>query len=271
MTSPPRPVSISSGSRPMRIVAAAAVRRQVARAAAAPSRSEIIPRGNAERRPGRRSASPARLSAKMIPIAPAAFARYAFEANVQKPRETSAIEPLERAGGQRARPAFEVRRRAAEVAVDGLAVGAGDRRRRRRASGRSRPRRRRVGRRRSVERDLLAAAGAPATVTVSAGAKTCVFETAATVIASGAVPGEPTEPSPKSSRSLPAEITGTTPAAATLSDGLDERVVRRVDLGPAAGEVDHVHAVGDGGLERRDDLRRVGDVRRRGVGTLKTR
>ncbi len=40
--------------------------------------------------------------------------------------------------------------------------------------------------------------------------------TAATVIASGAEPGEPTVPSPKSLRSFPAAITGTTPAAATL-------------------------------------------------------
>jgi hypothetical protein len=43
-----------------------------------------------------------------------------------------------------------------------------------------------------------------------------VFEDAATVIAAGAVPGEPTVPRPKSSRSFPAAITGTTPAAATL-------------------------------------------------------
>src|SRR5581483_4355139 len=46
--------------------------------------------------------------------------------------------------------------------------------------------------------------------------KKCELVTAATVIASGAVPGEPTVPNPKSSRSLPAAITGTTPAAATL-------------------------------------------------------
>ncbi len=36
------------------------------------------------------------------------------------------------------------------------------------------------------------------------------------MIASGAVPGEPMLPSPYSSRELPAEITGTTPAAETL-------------------------------------------------------
>jgi len=58
--------------------------------------------------------------------------------------------------------------------------------------------------------------GAPARSRSSAGEKTCVFDTAATEIASGAVPGEPADPRPKSSRSLPAAITGTTPAAATL-------------------------------------------------------
>ena len=36
------------------------------------------------------------------------------------------------------------------------------------------------------------------------------------MIASGATPGEPTVPAPKSSRSLPAAITGTTPAATTF-------------------------------------------------------
>ena len=53
-------------------------------------------------------------------------------------------------------------------------------------------------------------------VTVSAGAKTCEFDVAATEIASGAVPGEPALPRPKSSRSLPAAITGTTPASAVF-------------------------------------------------------
>jgi hypothetical protein len=43
-----------------------------------------------------------------------------------------------------------------------------------------------------------------------------VFDVAATVTASGAVPGEPTVPRPNWSRSLPAEMTGTTPASATL-------------------------------------------------------
>ena len=46
-------------------------------------------------------------------------------------------------------------------------------------------------------------------------------------------------------------------------DRLVHRVVRRVGLRPAAGEVDHVHAVGDRRLEGVDDLRRVGLVTER--------
>ena len=41
---------------------------------------------------------------------------------------------------------------------------------------------------------------------------TCPFATAPTLIASGEVAGDPAVPRPKKSRSLPAEITGTTPA-----------------------------------------------------------
>ena len=43
-------------------------------------------------------------------------------------------------------------------------------------------------------------------------------------------------------------------------DRLDERVVRRIDLRAAAGEVDHVHAVSHGCLECGDDLGCVRDV-----------
>ncbi len=74
------------------------------------------------------------------------------------------------------------------------------------------------------------------------------------------MPGEPAEPSPKSSRSFPAAITGHDAGGGDVVNRLDERVVGRVDLRPAAREVDHVHAVADGGLEGRDDLRRVRDV-----------
>jgi hypothetical protein len=63
---------------------------------------------------------------------------------------------------------------------------------------------------------FASSAGAPGERTDRTGEKTCVFDVAATVIASGAVPGEPTVPIPNSSRSFPAEMTGTTPASATL-------------------------------------------------------
>ena len=45
--------------------------------------------------------------------------------------------------------------------------------------------------------------------------------------------------------------------------GLDERIVRRIDLRPSAGKVDHVHAVLYRGFERCDDLGRVRDVAER--------
>ena len=44
--------------------------------------------------------------------------------------------------------------------------------------------------------------------------------TAPTVIALGVAPGEPTDPRPNSSKSLPAETTGTTPARAAASSAL---------------------------------------------------
>src|SRR2546430_17721693 len=62
----------------------------------------------------------------------------------------------------------------------------------------------------------ICVSGALGVVTESAGAKMGLFVTAATVIAAGAVPGDATLPRPKSSRSFPAAITGTTPAAAVL-------------------------------------------------------
>jgi hypothetical protein len=45
-------------------------------------------------------------------------------------------------------------------------------------------------------------------------------ETAPTVIASGVAAGDPTEPRPNSSKSFPAEITGTTPARAAAPSAL---------------------------------------------------
>src|SRR6266516_702404 len=52
---------------------------------------------------------------------------------------------------------------------------------------------------------------------IRSGGKPRPLVEAATVIAFGAFPGEPTEPLPKSSKSLPAAIAGTTPASAAPS------------------------------------------------------
>jgi hypothetical protein len=74
--------------------------------------------------------------------------------------------------------------------------------------------------------------GAPGATTRNGGANTCSFDTAATEMASGAVPGEPAVPSPKSSRSFPAAITGTTPAAATLRTASTSGSVAGSDIVP---------------------------------------
>ena len=55
---------------------------------------------------------------------------------------------------------------------------------------------------------------------ISSGGPVSLSVDAATVIASGALPGEPTVPRPPSSNSLPAAMTGTTPAAAASSIAL---------------------------------------------------
>ncbi len=110
--------------------------------------------------------------------------------------------------------------------------------------------------------------------TDSDGPKTCAFATAPTLIASGAVAGDPAVPRPKKSRSLPAEMIGTTPARTTFVDRLDEDVRARIGLRATAGEVDDVHPVAHGSLERGDDLRavrRAATSERRRSGTLKTR
>ena len=83
----------------------------------------------------------------------------------------------------------------------------------------------------------------------------CEFAVAPTLIASGAVAGEPAVPRPKKSRSFPAEITGTTPARTTFATAGISASVLGIRLRATAREVDDVHAVGNGRLERRDDLR----------------
>ena len=161
-------------------------------------------------------ASPARLSERMSPIAPAALAWSALFTNGQRPRWASAITPSSEwagsvplsearlpVGPQRWRstgfpsvPTIEPTSTSvwsAEPQDEGAGIDAAP-----------------------MNGIPWSTLGAPGAVTSSDAPNTCVFDTAATEIASGAVPGEPAEPLPKSSRSFPAAITGTTPAAATL-------------------------------------------------------
>ena len=152
----------------------------------------------------------------MSPAAPAWAARTAFDWNVQCPRVISAKEPASEPRGSGFVPAFGFRPIPQSWVGTGwpfvpvIAVtstsersdwphseGAPS------ASGLN-------GMRRTD-------AGAVGTLTASAGANTCVLEVAATPIASGAVDGEPVEPKPKSSRSLPADATTTTPARVTFA------------------------------------------------------
>ena len=188
------------------------------------------------------------------------------------PRETSATTPAsERAGRVEERGSFGSEPVLPQsVTLDRLAVCAGDR---------PDVHQRLVGvlpGRGNVEvvgeRHVLDAGGGARAASPSApGAKTWRLEDAATEIADGALLGDPTEPSPKSSRSFPAEITGTTPAAATFSSAWDQRVARRVGLGASAREVDHVHAVVHGGLEGEHDLGRERVEPAGQDGTLNTR
>ncbi len=217
VTIPLRPVWISSGL--FWPVARKVVRPACASMNArrlAPSRSEIIPPGMASNS-GMKFASPKRLSTKMTPVPPACWIRSTFESKVQPPRETSATRPPSEPGGSvdfvpsfGSKPAGAHSCRSTGCPSVPVIVPTS-------CSSWSnccQP----GGTWRLYENGMCwAFAGAPAAVSVISGPKTCRFETAATEIASGALLGEPTEPRPKSSRSFPAEITGTTPAAATLS------------------------------------------------------
>ncbi len=168
----------------------------------APSRSEIVPPGMPKPK-GTAVGSPARSSASSRPTAPAWEALRPFASNEQPPRVASAIAPASDLAGSvvphswrpTGRPSVplivptSITCWSALTHAGGIAPGAG-------TNG--------IG---------PMAAGA---TSVRALVKTWLFAVAATLMASGAVEGEPTVPSPKRSRSLPAEMTGTTPALTTL-------------------------------------------------------
>ena len=162
-------------------------------------------------------ASPERLSTSTRPIAPATCARAAFETNVHVPREASAIDPRSDPGGSVPGPPFglsggpqSLRSTGAPFVPTIVPTSTSAWSTIAQPCGVSLPPAGWNGSRRTL-------AGAPAATTRNAGEKTCVFEVAATEIPSGAVPGEPAVPRPNSSRSFPAEMTETTPAAATLA------------------------------------------------------
>ena len=199
----------------------------------APSRGRRSRRGTraAARRRGRRSsrpeaaswtgiafASPARLSTSTIPIAPAAFAR----ARLRDERAVAARDERDRAG-RASRPAagsarvVRVRRRAAEVAVDRLCRPCRRSSRRRRACWSVAPQAAGVcrrPRRRTGSRCRLA--GAPGTVTERGREDVRVRDGGdRDRVRRGARRADRAERRSRRGR-CPAEITGTTPAAATL-------------------------------------------------------
>src|SRR5688572_32934180 len=141
-------------------------------------------------------ASPGRLSTTTMPIAPAAFTRAALSANVQEPRETSAIAPASEPAGRGEAPPSRLpggpqrlRGTGARLTPSTVPTSTSGWSEVAQAAGVSSPALRANG-------TGVTEAGASGAITLSAGAKTCEFESAATEIASGAVPGEPAEPSP---------------------------------------------------------------------------
>ena len=84
--------------------------------------------------------------------------------------------------------------------------------------------------------------------------RACPLETAATEIASGRRSRRADGAEAELVAVVPGSDHGDDACRGDVPDGLDERVVRGVGLRAAAGEVDHVHPVGDRGLEGGDDL-----------------
>ena len=94
--------------------------------------------------------------------------------------------------------------------------------------------------------------------------------TAAAVIALAALPGDETVPSPKLVVVVPGGDHGHDAGVGCGVDRGDDEVAARLDLGLAEREVDHVHAVADGGLDPGGDLRSVAVEPEAAVGTVST-
>jgi hypothetical protein len=179
--------------------------------------SEIVPPLRLEK--NENVGSPGRFSETIIPIAPAASARAAFVSYWQPPRATSAIAPRSDPVGSVASQSSRLTgcpfvpvivptstRRWFVVVHPGGTLSVGT-------------------------NAILPGETAGETMEIES-PKTCAFETEPTLIASGAVPGDPTVPRPKKSRSFPADTMGTTPARATLAIAGISASVRGSDWGP---------------------------------------
>ena len=194
MTTPLRPVARSCGPLPIRAVVRPPRPARKARSCW-PSRSAIIPPRTSSCT-GIGFASPGRLSTTTIPTPPASFTRALLSAKVQVPRETSAIAPFSEparsgvgppsrfpGGPQRSRgtgwPFVPTSVPTSTSCWSEFAQAAGV-----------------FGPAVRTNGIRVSGSGVPGAVTDRAGAKTCEFESAATEIASGALPGEPAEPTP---------------------------------------------------------------------------
>ncbi len=258
MTTLGRSVGRSSGSLPTLIGARPA---RVARYARSwvPSRSAIMPPGTASSI-GMPLASPGRLSTTTMPTPPAARTRLAFRANVQSPRDTSAIAPRSEPAGSGVRPPSRLPGGPQSLRGTGRAVDTDDRpdvdellvarppavRRRRpvrpeeRDSGQAR---RRIGRRQAKSRreDLGVRERRDGDRVRCGTGRAGRAEAVLVAVVAGRDDGHDA-------------------GRGDVADGLDHRVALRIGLRTSAREVDDVHAVADGGLEGSDDLGGVADV-----------
>ena len=208
---PPRPGCSSCFANENRTAALPPTPRRKSRSRA-PSRSEIVPAGMSS---AIVSASPERLSTSTIPTAPPYSARISFETSAHPPRKTSAIVPLSdergrvvssafgcwtpQSCGSTGRPSVPVTEPTSTTVWSRVCQPLNA------AAGNT-----------VLNGTSCSVEGARESWTVIDGPKTWTFDEAATVIASGAEPGESMLPRPKSSRELPAAMTGTTPAATTF-------------------------------------------------------
>ena len=219
VTTPLRPTSCCTDSRPMRMPARPPRAASRARTSE-PSKSAIVPTGSASVAGSRSPRSHGCRPSPSRPRRPAA--RNAFVMIAQRPRVTSAIAPVSEPGGRLLVGAFgsspeahswRSTGRPSRPTIVPMSTTSVARPRRRakhppagtklnwRPASDSAGRDVRVGQGRDRDR-IRGDAGAPA------------------------------DPMPNSSRSLPAEMAGTTPAAATLETASTKRVVGGIDIGP---------------------------------------